>query len=349
MLANDVTNPMKMTDTNLQKPGSRIAIPQRKTPSPVKSRLPVAGAPKLLQERSSSTTSSITSFNLRKPIRLAQKDATPVVPTERSRLREPSTTSAAKASRLAQPEQKDTGASSRQGFSYSRETLDPRLELLHAHVIHRNSQATEEEWKASARRHYQKRFKVLQDRSKELDEKEIAHLEQKNAGALIDWGNQKDGMTLDQKIHKVSSILDQVWRLSAAEGQYTHAIQAFEHWLLAAEGVRQRRKAGKDARARFGVVEGLGDGWKAEVQSLHDSLVEAASDIMALCEIFADSSDIQRCILVTTEALTHMLEELELITSIEEQMTADEQTWVKGSINDIAAGLKDGLALAQSF
>ena len=230
-------------------------------------------------------------------------------------------------------------------LAYSKETLEPRLELLHAHVVHRSSNKVQDEWKSSAYRHYEKQFTALKKRSLELDEKEKDILEQKNAAAILSWANQAEGVTIEQQVHRVSAIVDEVWRLSAPDGKYTLAIQAFQHWYEAAGLVQSQRRSDRNARARMDVIEGLGDGWKAETSTLQRTILNAANDVVTLGEISSEGSDLQRCITLVSESLTHMLEELELVGQIEECIVREEREWVQGSINNIALDLKDGLAL----
>lgn len=230
-------------------------------------------------------------------------------------------------------------------LGYSRETLDSRLELLHLHAVHLPSHETQRQWKAHAYASYQKRFEELQKKSLDLDEKEMEALEQRNAAAILSWTDQENGISIEHQAQKASSIVDQVWRMSAPNGKYALAIQAFEHWLEAADRVQRQRTSRRNAGSRINVVEGLGDGWKAEIRALQSIVLNAADEIISLGEMSPGGSDLERCITAISEMLKNMLEELDLIVSIEEHMVADEKDWVEGSINQIASGLKSGLSL----
>ena len=228
-------------------------------------------------------------------------------------------------------------------LAHSRETLDPRLELLHAHVVHRTSGIVQEQWRQSAYGFYEKQFLALQKRNMELNEKERDHMEQRNAAAVLSWANRAEGVTIDQQIAKASAIVDEVWKLSAPDGKYSLAVQAFEHWFQAAQIIQSGRARRYGAGARLDVIEGLGDGWKAEVSALQATVLEAANNVVTLGEITPEGSDLQRCITLVSESLTHMLEELEMIVQIEESMVGEERDWVQGAVNNIATNLRDGL------
>lgn len=266
--------------------------------------------------------------------------------SESAKLRAASQVKAAPQARRASKvtDQSDKGKSL--AFAYARETLEPRLELLHTHVVHRSSDRVQKEWEANGRQHYEKQFSALRKRDEALDEKEIDWLEQRNAAAILCWANQAEGITIEQKVQKASAIIDKVWRMSAPDGKYTLAVQAFEHWLEIVRAIQHQRETGQGARAGTDAIEGLGDGWKAEILALQNTIMSSASDILTLGEIAVESSDLQRCITTVSESLTQMLEELELIALIEEHTAQAEQKWIQDSINSIASDLRGGLTLA---
>ena len=314
--------------TSSQKP-SKIAIPQRgiRTPSPLKSsRIP--GLP-------NNTKQTIPPLVPRE--RVLSK---PVI--EVSKRPEPARAKQIpQARRASKAEQTDK--EQQIPFPLSRETVEPRLELLHAHAIHRSSNRVQTEWERNARMLYEKKFLALQRRSLELDEGEIEMLEQKNAAAILSLTKQADGTTIEKQVQKASSIIDEVWRLTSPDGKYTSAIRAFEQWLAAAIDIHAQRERYGATQGKTEVIEGLGDGWKAEVSALSAAAVEAAKEILTLGEISPEGSDFQRCITSVSETLTQMLEELELVSFIEDHTMQEERSWVERSINRIASGLNDVL------
>ena len=247
-----------------------------------------------------------------------------------------STTSSVRQSKPpAQPAQEKP----KEGPGYSREMLESRLELLHLHAVHLPCNEIQKQWKANAYGSYRKRFEELQKKSFDLDEKEMEALEQRNAAAILSWANPDKEISIEQQAQKASAIIHQVWTLSAPNGRYTLVIQAFEHWLDAARRVQHQRKTDRNANTRVNIVEGLGDGWKAEVALLENTVLNAADEIVSLGEMSPGGSDLERCITAVSEMLKNMLEELDMIVSIEQHMIMDERSWIEGSISNIAAGL----------
>ena len=225
-------------------------------------------------------------------------------------------------------------------FAFSRETIEPRLELLHAHAIHRSSSKVQKEWEMDARRHYEKQFLALQEKDSELDAKEMEFLEQRNAAAILSLSQLEDGTTIEQQVRKLSSRADEVWRLTGRDGKYTLAIQAFEHWFDAASSIHRRRRR-EGIINGMDVIEGLGDGWKAEIAALTETVYRAATELLELKEVTPTGSDSERCICTIKESINNMIDELELVAFIEEHTMQQERSWVQGSINAIASGLQE--------
>ena len=242
------------------------------------------------------------------------------------------------AKRPSKVEQVDNGQPS--SFPFSKETIEPRLELLHAHAIHRSSNRVQKEWEMDARRHYEKQFLALQGKDSELDAKEIELLEQRNAAAILSLSQLEDGTTIEQQVRKLSSRVDEVCRLTARDGKYTLAIQAFEHWFDAASSIHGRRRR-EGVINGMDVIEGLGDGWKAEISALTETVYRAATELLELKEVTPTGSDFERCICTVKESINNMIDELELVAFIEEHTMQQERSWVQGSINAIATGLQE--------
>lgn len=225
---------------------------------------------------------------------------------------------------------------------FSRETLDPRLELLHLHAIHRSSHKTQDQWQEHAFNHYRQKFECLQTRDKELNQLEIEALTQTNATAIISWGSQGNG--LEKQIQALSRVVDQVDHLTSKNGKYSLAILAFEHWIDSVTDL-QTQRARSRGRTGPNVIEGLGDGWLAEIESLQIKLVNYADIMLGIADISTAGTDIGRTITVVSEMLKNMLEELDMVLSIERNTVEEEKDWMEGSIATITNQLNKGFSL----
>ncbi len=83
-------------------------------------------------------------------------------------------------------------------------------------------------------------------------------------------------------------------------------------------------------------MEGIGDGWKAEVALLQLKIQTFHEQVRALGEV-QPQSDLARCLVNLSSMLGNMMEELDLVQRIEGQMVLQGQMWIKKSIDRLAA------------
>ena len=223
---------------------------------------------------------------------------------------------------------------------YAKGNLDANMELLHLHALHRGSGKVQKEWFESAKESYRKQFDSLVSLNATLNEREKDMVEQHNAAAMMAWGSQGGGHTIERKLQVLSSAVAEACELTASDGKYTLALQAFEHWYEAAEDTQRRRLDRKNTRVDF--LEGLGDGWKAEMTGLQARVVQVSNNILSLGDVH-EKSDLSRCVTSLSEMLMNMLEELEMMQFIEEAMVGQEHIWVQTSIDRMASDLRDTL------
>lgn len=225
---------------------------------------------------------------------------------------------------------------------FSRETLDPRLELLHLHAIHRSSHKNQAQWQEQAFNDYRQKFEFLQVRNQDLNELEIEALTQRNATAIVSWGSQGNG--LEKQIPALSSVVAQVDHQTSNNGEYTLVIQAFEHWIDSVTTL-QTQRANPRGKVDTKVIEGLGDGWLAEIDSLQTKLVNFADVMLGLAELDIVESEIGRTITAVSEMLKNMLEELDMILGLEKSIVNEENEWIEGSVMSITNNIYEGLCL----
>ena len=219
----------------------------------------------------------------------------------------------------------------------SREYLDLKLELLQLHMLHRNSSATQQEWQHSAENRFRVRFVDLALAHKSLTAREGEFQEQINALAFIAWGSATDGLTIEHKVLLLSSILSEVWDLSEPNGKYSCLLESFEHWHTRARRVLQlQRQPHGSHTGLVSSMEGIGDGWKADVALLQSRIYMFHEQIKALGEV-QHQSDLARCLSGISSMLSNMREELDLVQRIEGQVVLQGQTWIEKSIDRLAA------------
>lgn len=219
----------------------------------------------------------------------------------------------------------------------SREYADLKLDLLQLHMLHRNSSTIQQEWQHSAEDRFRARFHDLALAHKSLTTREGEFQEQVNAWAFIAWGSGTDGLTIEHKVLVLSGILSEVWDLSEPNGKYSCLLESFEHWHARASRVLQLQK--QPDVSQTGLVssmEGIGDGWKAEVALLQSKVHSFHEQIGVLGEV-QPQSDLARCLVSLSSVLSNMMEELDLVQRIEGQMVLQGQTWIKKSIDRLAA------------
>ena len=227
----------------------------------------------------------------------------------------------------------------------SPEALVSNLELLQLHMLHRSSFATKLQWESSAEKYYKGRFDELASNHESMTTRERNLQEQVNASAVIAWGNGTDHVSVGLKIRKLSRILNEVVEVSDPSGQYSCLIKSFEHWYSYASRTRQLRATRDGYHPHIDrALEGMGDGWKAEADTLTSKFLTYQEELIFLGDA-SPKSDLIRCIDAVLGSLTNMLEELDLIQAIESQLLCEEESWLNDSLGRIAAELSSGMSV----
>ena len=227
----------------------------------------------------------------------------------------------------------------------SPEALASNLELLQLHMLHRSSVVTKLQWESSAKKHYRSRFDELASDHENMTARETNFQEQVNATAIIAWGTRTDNVSIGIKIQKLSRILNDVTEFSDPSGQYTCLVNSFEHWYSNAFRIRQLRASRDSIHPHIGrTLEGIGDGWKAEVDTLRSKLLAYQEELISLGDAHP-KSDLIRCLDAALGGLTNMLAELDMIQAIETQFLRDEEDWLNESLGRIVADLSSGMSV----
>ena len=169
----------------------------------------------------------------------------------------------------------------------SADMLHLQMDLAQLHLLHRSVLSVQVQWEESARRSIGHQFSALYERHIEL--KEVAHqqLTLINQSSLVQWSQGRSGAQIAEKVQLLSHHVSETCNLLDSEGKYTHVLEIFNSWFAQALQVRgQRDTNGGTIRRDLDIIEGIGDGWKAEAMVLERELTYSARDF----ESFGDVS-----------------------------------------------------------
>lgn len=123
--------------------------------------------------------------------------------------------------------------------------------------------------------------------------------------------------------------------------KYERVISSFETWFTDAQRTRSSRCAGK---AELEFVEGMGDGWKADVAHWERKLRASARELQSLGEP-RQGNRVARVVALLRGAVEGMVEELGVVKAVERDVVVAEARWVEGEVAKIAWGGGDDAAV----
>ncbi|MCJ1259056.1 hypothetical protein MMC24_006891 [Lignoscripta atroalba] len=230
----------------------------------------------------------------------------------------------------------------------SHECAQLQIELLHLHLLHARSAAAQNQWQHSAEKYYRDRFRSLAEQHAKLKDQESNIQQQVNITAIRDWcRGLPDGKAAD-RLRVLVKFISEVSAMIGAEGKHTHTVKAFEHWYMRASCIRQPREQFQSPRdGLYDFVEGIGDGWRAEMTLLERELGAFLRELQVLGKP-DEGSSLARVLNSFRIILTDMMEELEIMWSIEDGMVSEDQLWVKESVSQVAFDVSNDIGQARS-
>ena len=219
-----------------------------------------------------------------------------------------------------------------------------QMELAQLHLLHRYALSVQAQWEESAKRSYARRFNTLHERHTEL--KEVSHQQQMlvNQLALVQWSHGRSGVQIADKVQLLSHNISDIRDLLLPEGKYTRILEVFESWSVQALRVRgQRESIGRKLGRDLDVIEGIGDGWKAEAMVLERELTYSARDLRSFGEVQSTSS-LARILSLYRKLTDGLLEELDLIQSIENEIMSQETSWIERTIHNLASHVTEEIS-----
>lgn len=216
-----------------------------------------------------------------------------------------------------------------------------QMELAQLHLLHRSAFCVQAQWEASAKQSYEHRFHALYERHTEL--KEVAHQQQTliNHLALVQWSKGRSGAQIADKVQLLSNNISDICSLLISEGKLTRILEIFESWFAQALRVRsQRESTGRKLGRDLDFIEGIGDGWKAEAMVLERELTYSARDLESFGEVQSTSS-LGRILSLYRKLMVGLLEELDLIQSIENGIMTQETSWIESTFHNLASNVTE--------
>ncbi|KAG4030257.1 hypothetical protein MFRU_012g00030 [Monilinia fructicola] len=219
------------------------------------------------------------------------------------------------------------------------ETAKLQNELLQLHILHRDAELVNRQWKASAKKKLGAKFQAAVRRHDELVKLEVEAAGRINAAALKEWQDMgTPGWGLEERIQLLDEVLNEAWNLGEPGGKYARLVRRFEKWVIRCEAILRDREDEKmlDEDEEIVFIEELDMGWKDECLVLNRKLEgwrDALEDLGRLEQVSTMAS-----VVGGVRALVDgMLLELETMAQIESDAVALEQEWIKsvnGSLED---------------
>ena len=218
-----------------------------------------------------------------------------------------------------------------------------QMDLAQLHLLHRSLFPVQMQWEKSARVLLEHQFSALYERHIEL--KEVAHQQQTlmNQFSLVQWSQGRSGPQIAEKVHLLSQNVSDICSLLDLDGKQSHILKIFESWFTQALRVRGQRESNSQKSGRnLEFVEGIGDGWKAEAMVLERELTYSARDLEGFGEV-SSISGLARLLSTYRKLVSGLLEELDLIQWIENEIMAQEASWIERTIRDLASNVSDNI------
>ena len=212
-----------------------------------------------------------------------------------------------------------------------------QMELAQLHFLHRSALSVQTQWEKSAKESFEHRFSALGERHTEL--KEVAYQQQTliNQLSLVQWSQGRSSIQIADKVQLLSHNVSDMCLLLDSEGKYTHIVEVFESWFAQALRVRvQRGSNGQNLGRNLDLIEGIGDGWKAEAMVLERELTYSARDLESFGDV-QNPSSLCRLLSICRKLMAGLLEELDLIQWIENEIMTQETSWIESTIHNLAS------------
>ena len=211
------------------------------------------------------------------------------------------------------------------------------MELAQLHLLHRSAHYVQRQWERSAQESFYRRLNALLERHTEL--RDIAEQQQvlMSQLGLVEWSQGESGTQMGEKVALLSHNIMDVCRLIDVGGKYNRILEIFESWFAQVLQTQERRKFHQTAgEAGFDLIEGIGDGWKAESMVLERELTYYLRDLKAFGSVRPNSS-LCRMQSLYSKLVSNMITEVDTVQGIENKIAIQEASWVESAIQDLTS------------
>ena len=230
-------------------------------------------------------------------------------------------------------------------YNMSSEFTDLRNEMLQLHLIHDASFKVQAQWQKSAEKRYRLLYEDLSCDHARVRDQESKFQKEVNTAALAAWCVGMGTAKAARAIQTLSDVVAEISDWSGEDGKYTQTIEIFDYWHAQACRVLQKRDADVTTEAQVLILEGIGDGWKADVIKLRRKATTSLDRlrILEIAKEHSEDSDLVRLAKALTTTFSNMVQELDTLQAIENQMVSLEQSWINSSLSRIATDMRDKL------
>ncbi|KAG8427203.1 hypothetical protein J3459_007418 [Metarhizium acridum] len=220
----------------------------------------------------------------------------------------------------------------------SAETSRLQAELLQLHLLHRDSQAVQAQWHASAKAKLGSRFEELSRESRGVSERERFAVESDNILALRRWA-RSGRCGIEEKIQSLDEIFTGLCTLSEPAGRYARVVKRFERWAdHMCDAEEARHDAGRTlVHGHESLFVGeLDAAWKEECAGLTRRLETWRTRLAEIDDLptregvaTTEVSSLERMLAGAGNLVHDMLTELHAMEEIEQQALARENEWIE--------------------
>lgn len=222
-----------------------------------------------------------------------------------------------------------------------------QIELLQLHLFHASSQQKNAEWKASSEKKLQKMYNSVVESYRAAVAEERNDQRWVNCQALSHWFekikkslNRED---VTEQIQMLSHVIQEVADLTGSRGgRYTQAVQTFEDWFRKVEQIKRARNPKNNESEEEALltaeevdfIDPLDRAWKQEIDLLNAKLELCLRQLQVLDIIgedatgYPENSALVRIAEGHRALLTSMIEELNVMRTIEADVVGSERAWL---------------------
>ncbi len=208
--------------------------------------------------------------------------------------------------------------------------------LLQLHILHSASAEIHQQWRESAKQHFQKQFDELVERHAEISDIAYQTQELKNRSALVDWCRNVQAPEVARRARTLSRCIQEIYENLDPGGKYSQVVGSFEAWFARARSVQESRENNSSDRiTESDYVEEIGAGWQNDVDALQRRLSTLTGDLRTLGSASIDST-LGQLLVVLQDLVIDMLAEVDCIRSIEYEVVGQEEVWMEAQIKSLS-------------